>query len=144
MSASGNPGADSFCFLTTNKPQVTSVAFSISCKHVHVPTQTRSKNDYLHEYEKATVCSNDLFIEYSTGKYPSFTSDDLPNDRCALVYEDNFKQYFGPFSGRAFILKNFTLPNINTAAINLLYSVDGIGETTINGIIIERTKRRFR
>ena len=116
MSAVGNPGGDSFCFLPSRTP----VVFSLSCKNTPCP---RTVDDYKKEYDKATKGHKDFFIEYSTGKYPAFTTDNLPNDRCGLVYEDNFQSYFGPFSGRAFILKRLTQPNINTASMELLQSV---------------------
>ena len=70
-------------------------------------------------------------------------SNHLPNDHCALVYEDNFKYYFGPLSGRAFVMKNLTPPNISTSSRKLLLSVDGIGESIVNDIIESRKRQPF-
>ena len=74
----------------------------ISCKNTTCP---RTVDDYKKEYDEATKGHKDFFIEYSTGKYPAFTTNNLPNDRCGLVYEDNFQSYFRPFSGQAFIIE---------------------------------------
>jgi len=136
LSAYGNPAGDSFCFL----PLTTPVVFSISCKS---QVTARSISDYKEEHYKATKGCNDFFIEYSLSKYTSFTTNDLPNGRCGLVCEDNFESYFGPYSGRAFILKNITLPNINYASKVLLQSVDGIGSVIIENILIARNQKRI-
>lgn len=139
MSAYGNPAGDSFCFLPLEAE--TPVVFSMSCKSQAI---NRSVAEYKAEHSKATNGNNDYFIEYSLSKYPSFTTDDLPNGRCGLVCEDNFRSYFGPYSGRAFVMKNFTaLPNINSASKVLLQSVDGIGSTTVENILIERGHKRI-
>ncbi len=133
ISAPGNPGGDSFCFVSSEPP----VVFSLSCKHQLSP---RGKTDYELEYVKATGDREDFFIEYSTGSYSSFTADDLPHDRCGLVYEENFQSYFGPYAGRAFFLKNLSPPNINTASRSLLRLVDGVGPGLIQHILDERKR----
>lgn len=129
LSLSNNPAGDSFCYLTLPASD-SAVTFAISCKNVNV---TRTAAQYLAEYEKA-ACKEDFFMEYSTGDY-TIKPQDLPNCCCGLVYKENFKDYFGPFSGRAFLIANLVLPNMNTSTWDQLRSVDGIGEALANTIV---------
>lgn len=92
---------------------------------------------YKTEFEKAAG-EDDFFIEFATSSYPNFNSSDFPTDRCGLVCAENYREYFGPFAGRAFFLMNHNDLNINTAPRNHLLLVTGIGEKIADEIIEKR------
>ncbi len=77
------------------------VSFAISNKLVK--SKTRSIKDFEKEWKKA-ASEKDFFIEF--GFHYSFTAKDLPNERCGCVDVTNFEDYFGPFAGRAFLVKS--------------------------------------
>lgn len=131
LSAPGNSGADSFCCLKVSGVDCT---YSISCKK---EVRNRSLSKYKTEFEKAAG-KDDFFIEFATGAYPNFNPSDFPTDRCGLVCANNYREYFGPFAGRAFFLMNHNELNINTAPRNHLLLVTGIGEKTADEILAKR------
>lgn len=138
LSAPGNSGGDSFCFLMeSGKP----AAFSISCKNI---ARSRTVSDYNQEFEKA-ASKEDFFMEFSTSKYSStFEASHLPTNRCGLVCASNYEKYFGPFAGQAYYLMEEQPPDINTAPKGHLTLVDGIGEKIAGKIIDERSKKPFK
>lgn len=139
-SAVGNPAADSFCFITERLPGGNhSAAYSMSCKNV---LENRTLEEYKAEYDKA-ASNDDFFMEFSTSDY-SFDPKDLPSERCGIVCKSNFATYFGPFSGRAYLFLVPTKPNINSAPLKLLRSVDGIGTAIARNIVRARTIERLR
>ena len=78
ISAVGNPGGDSFCFLMEHVEDAEhTVAYSISCKST---SRNRTTSNYVEEYNKAVsnyvdkaVSKRDFFMEFSSGSYSAFT-----------------------------------------------------------------------
>lgn len=133
LCAKGNPAGDSFCFLSLSSSDV--VTFAISCKNER---KVHKAKEYLVEHTKA-ACNEDFFMEYSTGKF-TIGPRDLPNCRCGLVCKENFQDYFGPVSGRAFIICSLISPNMNTAPWNHIISVPGLGQALASTIMNLRSK----
>lgn len=76
-------------------------------KHKKNPTKP---NKFEGEYDKAVSSNNDFFILFTTNT-ASMNTANPKFARSAIVCRDNFREYFGPFAGRAFCVKK----DINTA-----------------------------
>ncbi|KAF9156216.1 hypothetical protein BGX20_004293, partial [Mortierella sp. AD010] len=99
---------------------------------------TSGDTDYLVERTKA-ASEDDFFI--------LFTSKDRLNVELpplsGIVDGSNWKEYFGPFAGKAFIFATVGALDINTATRKDLKRMRGIGKKIAQSIIGERTKKYF-
>jgi len=86
------------------------------------------------ERVKATA-EKDILLLFSNSCSPP--SMPLPANT-AIVSTKNYKEYYGPFAGRAFFLANITAPNANKATRTRLKLVSGIGEAYANLIVENR------
>ncbi|UZO18349.1 uncharacterized protein OCT59_009664 [Rhizophagus irregularis] len=104
-----------------------------------------SINQQLYAKERTKSSSyDDFFILFTT----SANCDVKLPRRSGIVYEKNFKEYFGPFAGRAFRQSRVRTPipsaaptlevNINTDPIEQLCKVNQIGEKRANVIFSKR------
>jgi len=92
------------------------------------------------EYKKA-ASDKDLFLLFATSSSNvSFRSGD--KRLAAIVDRENFRDYFGPFAGRAFISFQFP-PDVNSSPSSVLQTVRGIGSVGAGRIIQERNKKPF-
>jgi hypothetical protein len=64
----------------------------------------------------------------------------IPN-LAAVIDEQCWSSYFGPFAGRAF--RALQKPNIHAASRSVLESVEGIGQSRAEAIIKAREERPF-
>lgn len=109
---------------------------------------TKARELHQNKHIKSTVCAElferemekaalekDFFILYTT-----HSSDVTPADlkfRSGLVCKENFDNYFGPFSSRAFRVYK---PSINSATRSQLTAIPGIGAATADKILTERKR----
>ena len=63
--------------------------------------------------------------------------------RSGIVDASNFRDYYGPFAGRAFIALRSYKPDINTAPRSHLEAVKGVGPVTAENILIKRKEAPF-
>ena len=78
--------------------------FGISCKMT--PNTLRTFDNFVSERAKAVdtnAAAGELFMELALANYDPFADDDIP-EHCGLVTRDEFKDYFGPFASRLFLL----------------------------------------
>jgi hypothetical protein len=78
--------------------------FGISCKMT--PNTKRTLDDFMRERAKAVntnAAAGELFVELALADYTAFADNKLPQ-RCGLVTRAEFKDYFGPFASRLFLL----------------------------------------
>jgi len=78
--------------------------FGISCKMT--PNTLRTFDNFVSERAKAVdtnAAAGELFMELALANYDQFADDDIP-EHCGLVTRDEFKDYFGPFASRLFLL----------------------------------------
>ena len=138
VSAPRNPSGDSFCCMQEDPFNI--VSFAVSCKNTIAP---REFAEYISEYTKA-ACSHDFFMEYATSTY-EFEGSKLPNTKCGFVCETNFKQYFGPFSGRAYFARQ-RLPTVCflQAPRSYLEALPGIGRTIASNILETRKNLAYQ
>ncbi|CAB5381545.1 unnamed protein product [Rhizophagus irregularis] len=97
-----------------------------------------TQDDYNEERKKASSV-DDYFMLITTKDCSNIT---IPNN-CGIVDKNNWNDYFGLFSGRAYMYSE-DVPDLNTASRTHLQIIDQIGETRANMIIEERNKRKFR
>ncbi|GET03519.1 crinkler (CRN) family protein, putative [Rhizophagus clarus] len=100
---------------------------------------------YLKERAKSSS-DDDFFILFTTSE----DCDVKLPERSGIVYGKNFREYFGPFAGRAFRharvrsvastpkMNMMNMVNINTDSIERLRTVNLIGEKRANTIILRR------
>ncbi|CAG8845859.1 27105_t:CDS:1, partial [Gigaspora margarita] len=96
-------------------------------------TKSLSLNDYQSERNKS-ACDKDFFILFTTAKNCNFK---LPMNS-GIVDGLKWKEYFGPFAGRAHVYAIVGPFNINTATYTELMTIDGIGENRVITILKER------
>ncbi|KAF0434870.1 putative crinkler family protein [Gigaspora margarita] len=96
-------------------------------------TKSLSLNDYQSERNKS-ACDKDFFILFTTAKKCNFK---LPMNS-GIVDGLKWKEYFGPFAGRAHVYAIVGPLNINTATYTELMTIDGIGENRVITILKER------
>lgn len=76
--------------------------FGISCKMT--PNTRRTFDHFMLERAKAVnTDAGEFFMELALADYEPFADTRLPH-RCGLVTRDEFKDYFGPFASRLFLL----------------------------------------
>ncbi|RGB22757.1 hypothetical protein C1646_775582 [Rhizophagus diaphanus] len=136
-----SPGAKAGdAFLSLDLPDDKSLTEIQQYKHTQ-----NSINQQLYLKERVKSASyEDFFILFTT----SANCDVKLPIRSGIVYEKNFKEYFGPFAGRAFRQSRVrtSIPsvaptlevNINTDPIKQLCMVNQIGEKRANVIISRR------
>ncbi|EGZ28919.1 hypothetical protein PHYSODRAFT_440456, partial [Phytophthora sojae] len=102
----------------------------IQCKYVK-----RKINETLFFQERAkAVGDSDVFLLITSVRLT--TQFSLP-PRCGVVSYDEFREYFGPYASRAF--RSFLdPPYINTASLQILSMVEGLGDATIRRIVVKR------
>ena len=88
------------------------------------------------EYEKA-VAPNGCFIVISSGKVDIDCLKQL-RGRVAIINDDLFVKYFGPFAGRAFFYRRHSPTNVNLASVYQLETCVGIGAALAAKIIKNR------
>jgi hypothetical protein len=93
------------------------------------------------EIEKSKSTA-DFFTYMTTG--PEQDGGVKLDARCAFVNHSRFKDYFGPYAGRAFFMCQREPPNINTAPRSHLMSVDGISDRRAETILQKRKERGFQ
>jgi hypothetical protein len=91
-----------------------------------------SQQDYMNERQKA-ASNQDFFLLFTTKE----CNIELP-DNSGIVDKKVWKDYFGPFSGRAFVFADEGPLNINTASRTQLQLIEGIGKAYANTIIEKR------
>ncbi|GBB85398.1 hypothetical protein RclHR1_11950006 [Rhizophagus clarus] len=135
LNASGAPYGDMFLRLDTPNDM----------KNIHEIYQYKkldktplTQDDYNKERKKASSV-NDYFMLITTQDCSNIT---IPNN-CGIVDKNNWKDYFGLFSGRAYMYSE-DIPDLNTASRTHLQLIDQIGEKRANIIIEERNKRKFK
>ncbi|CAG8631663.1 229_t:CDS:1, partial [Paraglomus occultum] len=97
-----------------------------------------SQKLYEAEREKSMNSNRkDVFILYTCGK-----ANVSPPSGCAIVSQENWNSYFGPFAGRAFKYAVTGPVNVNTGTMFQLSATEGIGKTRAGMIIDARRKRR--
>jgi len=126
------PNGDSFLCLDST-PAMNEVH---QCKLLKSTSITGA--DYLAERAKS-ASANDFFILYTTQENVNVN---LPN-LSAIVDGSNWKDYFGPFAGRAFIFANEGVLNINNCSRTDLIRMPNIGEGKADTILKKRSKRKF-
>ena len=84
----------------------------------------------------------DSFVLISTGKFDKHCLDRLPG-RTAVIDAECFEAYFGPFAGRAFVYRNTSPIDVNTACRFQLNQCLGISEKIAKNIIDARKVRAF-
>lgn len=130
------PAGDVFCYIAeeTSTGQERNITEVLQLKKPDRKTSILL-NEYLEERSKAAGV-NDIFLLLKTGKSQIDISQ-LPA-RSGIVHQNNWKEYFGPFAGRAFIYANIEPPDINTASRSWLSGIDGIGSKYVEIIIKNR------
>ncbi|CAG8753632.1 8303_t:CDS:1, partial [Gigaspora rosea] len=130
------PAGNVFCYIAeeTSTGQEKNITEVLQLKK-HDNKTSISLNEYLEERSKAAGV-NDIFLLLTTGKSQIDISQ-LPA-RSGIVHQNNWKEYFGPFAGRAFIYANIEPPDINTVSRSWLSGIDGIGRKYADLIIKNR------
>ncbi|PKB95212.1 hypothetical protein RhiirA5_475730 [Rhizophagus irregularis] len=116
------PAGNSFCpiYLVGSTQQSQNTVFHTEC-HQYKSTIV-NQTTFNEEYKKASD-KGDVFLLYTCG--PSNVSN-LPL-LSAIVDHNNWKLYFGPFVGRAFLLARSDKFNINNCSKSEMTSIYGIG-----------------
>ena len=86
--------------------------------------------------------TTDSFILISAGKFDKRCLERLPK-RTAVIDAECFEAYFGPFAGRAYVYRNTSPIDVNTACRYQLNQCLGIGEKIAKSIIDARKVRAF-
>jgi hypothetical protein len=136
LNASSAPASDVFCALKL-KNDVT-VIEGIQCKHVLKATRPNMFTDEM----KKCKSSEHFFVYITTG--PEQDGGIEVGAKCAFVNDSRLKDYFGPYAGRAFFMRQEESLNINTAPRSRLLCVDGIGESRAETILQKRKERGFQ
>jgi len=125
-----SPSADGWCQLTKEPPIRETHQYKLIQKDKLTPENFKEKR------EKAAD-PNDFFIMFSI--YPnSLQEQELPK-YSGLVVKSNFKDYYGPFSGRVFYMINsYNFFQINSATRDQLKMVPGIGDQRAQKILQTR------
>ncbi|RIB10973.1 hypothetical protein C2G38_2250437 [Gigaspora rosea] len=133
LNSEGASASDVFCYIAeeTSTGQERNITEVLQLKK-HDHKTSISLNEYLEERNKAAGV-NDIFLLVTTGK-SHINISKLPA-RSGIVHQNNWKEYFGPFSGRAFIYANTEPPDINIASRSWLSGIDGIGSKYADIII---------
>lgn len=126
---------DIFCALKLNNNET--VKEGIQCKHIVKATTTTMLKE---ETTKAKF-KEDFFMYMTTG--PEQDGGVQLDARCGFVNQSRFKEYFGPYAGRAFMSQKEP-PNINSASRSQLISVHGVGAKTADTILEKRKEREFQ
>ena len=135
MNGKSAPASDIFCALKLDNKKV--VKEGIQCRHI---AKTTTNIMLKSETEKCKF-SEDFFLYITTGPQQE---EGLELDaKCAFVHDSQFKKYFGPYAGRAFMCQQ-EAPNINTASRTKLASVDGVGDKRADEILKKRCEREFQ
>jgi hypothetical protein len=130
------PASDAFLALELNNNNF--VKESIQCKNIRKPTTTSMIKEEI-EKSKSTA---DFFTYMTTG--PEQDGGVKLDARCAFVNDSRFKDYFGPYAGRAFFMCRKEPPNINSAPRSHLVSVNGISDEKAEIILEKRKDRDFQ
>ena len=126
-------GADGFCGLQLENGTI--IKELHQNKHIQSPV-----NKSLFEAERnKSANDSDFFILFTTHSC-SLQSEDFVK-RTGVVSKENFQDYFGPFTARAF--QDFQI-SINDASRSQLEAVPGIGPASANLILTERKKQSFQ
>ncbi|CAG8848015.1 4778_t:CDS:1, partial [Gigaspora margarita] len=136
LNSEGAPAGDVFCYIAekTSTGQERNITEVLQLKKLNRKTSILPEV-YLEKRSKAAGV-NDIFLLVTTRKSQIDISQ-LPA-RSGIVHQNNWKEYFGPFSGRAFIYANTEPPDINTASRSWLSGNDGIGSKYADIIIKKR------
>ena len=89
------------------------------------------------EEREKSVGNQDLFLLFSVQRSKVSSNDLRSLSPCGLVDGDGFKEYYGPFAGRAFFAGNVK-PDINLAYRFHLEAVAGIGKNYAKAILQKR------
>jgi len=125
MNGTSAAAGDGFCPLKVSGQRVLEVHQN---KHM---LKTFSLSDWGDEIKKSANKS-DFFIVFATHS-SSIQEADLP-ERGAVVSQANYREYFGPYAGRAF----YTKRHINKASREELKLAPALGDTKADRIIAAR------
>jgi len=130
VNAANAPAGDGFCALKTEQGN--------GIREIHQYKFTKDKAPLpaaLFNQERAKAASEeDFFIMFSL--FDDFQGT-IP-DNSALVCKSNFKNYYGPFAGRAFYMTDNPPPHPNKASRSQLETVHGIGPASATKILANR------
>jgi len=134
LNARGAPSGDAVFSLDVQPP-----ANEVYQYKYYNRSSSVSQDDYNSERAKA-ASDRDFFILFTTQEK---RCDIVLPKNSGIVDREHWKDYFGPFAGRAFVYCDTGLPNINEAGLTTLQLVDGIGRETAKRIMAMRAKRLF-
>jgi len=98
-------------------------------------SQKMALNQKMFDAERQKAAStSDFFILYTTKSINSIT----PSPRSGIVHAKNWKEYFGPFAGRAFIFASTGRIDINQATEKQLMQLKGVGPEKAKEIMQKR------
>lgn len=122
------PAGDSFCPIylagsTQQSHTVFHTVFRTECHQYKCYESTIVNQTTFNEENKKASDEGDVFLFYTCG--PSNVPDLPPLS--AIVDRNNWKLYFGPFVGRAFLLARSDKFNINNCSKSEMTSINGIG-----------------
>jgi hypothetical protein len=95
-------------------------------------------SNIIKEREKAAR-NDDIFGFITSKNLSTICANDLPSNTF-LVHQGNWKEYYGPYTGRAFL--SFQRPNINTSTSFFLRSI-GIDSEIVKKVISNRNYKDF-
>ncbi|EXX77845.1 hypothetical protein RirG_020140 [Rhizophagus irregularis DAOM 197198w] len=132
------PAGDSFCpIYLAGSTQQSHTVFHTECHQYKCYESTIvNQTTFNEEYKKASD-KGDVFLFYTRG--PS----NVPNLPLlsAIVDRNNWKLYFGPFVGRAFLLTRSDKFNINNCSKSEMTSIHGIGSKRADLLMSNRPYR---
>lgn len=130
LNGAGAPAGDAFLGLKGSSKLKREV-------HQYKLLQKEVTSDSIAEEREKSAGDDDLFLLFSVQDSKVSSEDLQPFSPCGLVDGRGFKQYYGPFAGRAFYAGNVK-PDINVAGRFHLEAVAGVGEAYAKDILEKR------